>query len=1704
MKFTRRVITLSCGTALFIALLCSVPNSAKVQPNDFTYLSNSVERRSDTDDQLNKISRSDNIGIKSYLFESSGTLRSSDSLSGILLTEIAQQQSDKAVSGETGTSNNSGVLVVDNGRVAVYDDDFQRADYLETSKPVFKAFALTSTHKLLYSPLSGRSPSGELLFEDLKSGEVTKLTTDLIIEAVLSPDETHIAYTFASSEGFGLKIIGVHAELPGVQLQNVVPDYIRWGDSGQDVIYFSTNEAQVSSTMPVLSKVSASTGLVQTAAGDPEPADVPKEFESTEADRTSLTSAADGEDLRYPFRVATTDHARQIIGDDFLGNSWLRICASEDCSQQQPLIQGRLIKLLRGGIVVRTYAPDHSAITFVNWDGTRRELATTPSVTYTLPLSSFVLTQGGSSYPSPGNCSISSHTGSLSFAYDMQNQTIGKHVLASADGLVVDTFNTANCNSGDPSGCSDFSSTCSANSGWGNTVIIQHADSTFSRYSHMQFGSVQVSLNATACPGQYLGNQGHTGNTAGNLNGCGDHLHFQKQSTSMGSSISAAFSDASNPLSCGSSYSSSSSETAACCSSTTTTLRNRDNGPPIHPPGSLIKTANNQTVFLIDSDNRKRPITSASVLAQLYNQSTDARTSTNFTNWVTTVAQDEMDLYEQGGNISAAQPGNGRQFPDGKLIGLGGEVSIVTGTGNRRTFATATTFNGLGFNFCQVVNLTSSEYNAYPAGPPADAMLLLTGNLNLSMSGQSVSGSFTVKNVGFQSISLSNLGIGGRFNSSTVFDIGFTSMTIAPGGTFTYNSPSRQLTNSGTYTFFVAYQETNGHWALSVPAAPGIVRSVTINVTPPPSGPTANSATNITSNSFTANWSSSSGATGYRLDVSTSNTFSTFVSGFQDLDVGNNLSRSVTGLNSSTNYFYRVRAYNSGGTSGNSNTASATTGGTAPAAPSANAATNVGSNAFTANWSTSSGASGYRLDVSTSNTFGSFVFGYQDLDVGNTLSGNVSGLSPNTTYFYRVRAYNAAGNSGNSNTANATTNGDVPAAPSVNPATNITTNSFTANWNTSSGATGYRIDVSPNSGFGTFVTGYQDLDVGNITSLNVNGLAAGTDYFYRLRAYNSSGTSGSSGTTQATTTLTAPAPPTVSPATNVTSSGFTANWSNSSGATGYRLDVSTSNTFGSFQPGYQDLDVSNVSSFTVSSLSAATNYFYRVRAYNSAGTSSNSGTATLTTSPIGVTNVAAAVNGGLASASSILNANFPASAVNNGDRKGVNWGNGGGWADATFGQFPDWVQIDFNGSKSISEVDVFTIQDNYTNPVEPTSSMTFSIYGLTGYDVQYWTGSAWVTVLGGSIVGNNKIWKQITFAPITTTKIRVLTNAALDGGYSRITEVEAWDGITVPPLVNFALSSNGGTATASSILSPNFPASGVINGERRGMNWGNGGGWADSSPGVFGDWVQIDLNAVRSISEIDVFTLQDNYTNPVEPTASMTFTLYGLTAYDVQYWNGTAWVNVAGGNIVSNNKIWRQITFAPISTNKIRVMTNAAIDNGYSRVTEVEAWGSGGGSSNVAASASGAIATASSVLNGGFIASGANNGDRKGTNWGSGGGWADATFGLFPDWVQIDFNGSQTISEVDVFTLQDNYTNPLEPTATMTFSTYGLTTYDVQYWNGTSWATVPGGGIVGNNKIWRQITFTPITTTKIRVLTSAAIDNGYSRITEVEAWTPVP
>jgi hypothetical protein len=64
---------------------------------------------------------------------------------------------------------------------------------------------------------------------------------------------------------------------------------------------------------------------------------------------------------------------------------------------------------------------------------------------------------------------------------------------------------------------------------------------------------------------------------------------------------------------------------------------------------------------------------------------------------------------------------------------------------------------------------------------------------------------------------------------------------------------------------------------------------------------------------------------------------------------------------------------------------------------------------FIASWPSVKGALGYLLDVSTSDSFTSYIDGYHDLDVGDVTARVVTGLNRGTTYYYRVHPYGATG-----------------------------------------------------------------------------------------------------------------------------------------------------------------------------------------------------------------------------------------------------------------------------------------------------------------------------------------------------------------------------------------------------------------------------------------------------------------------------------------------------------------------------------------------------------------------------------------------------------------------------------------------------------------------------------------------------------------------
>jgi photosystem II stability/assembly factor-like uncharacterized protein len=189
-----------------------------------------------------------------------------------------------------------------------------------------------------------------------------------------------------------------------------------------------------------------------------------------------------------------------------------------------------------------------------------------------------------------------------------------------------------------------------------------------------------------------------------------------------------------------------------------------------------------------------------------------------------------------------------------------------------------------------------------------------------------------------------------------------------------------------------------------------------------------------------------------------------------------------------------------------------------PVAPSSFSAQKITYNGCILNWTASLFAHGYTLSVATDSLFTTPVAGLQNLDVGKVLLDTIAaGLNSTTTYFAKVTPYGQMG-AGASAVIKFTTLQGAPLAPQNVIVKAISKSALVASWSAVSGATGYYLDVATDSSFNSFVSGLQNLSVGNVLvdTISTNLLPA-TLYYVRVRAANSIGQSPNSLFASATT-----------------------------------------------------------------------------------------------------------------------------------------------------------------------------------------------------------------------------------------------------------------------------------------------------------------------------------------------------------------------------------------------------------------------------------------------------------------------------------------------------------------------------------------------------------------------------------------------------------
>ncbi len=426
--------------------------------------------------------------------------------------------------------------------------------------------------------------------------------------------------------------------------------------------------------------------------------------------------------------------------------------------------------------------------------------------------------------------------------------------------------------------------------------------------------------------------------------------------------------------------------------------------------------------------------------------------------------------------------------------------------------------------------------------------------------------------------------------------------------------------------------------------------------TTPPSAPSTLTALAMSASRIDLAWTASTdnvGATGYRVESCQG----AGCTNFAQIATPTTTTFSNTGRSAGTNYSYRVRAVDAAGNLGPySNIASATTLDTSPpTAPTNLAATVASTSQINLNWTASTdnvGVSGYQIDRCQGTGCTAFV----QITTSTTTGLSDTGLAATTTYRYRVRATDAAGNvSTNSSIVTATTQAapdtQAPTAPGTLTATAVSGSQINLAWGAATDnvtVTGYLVERCL-----TASCTYAQIGTtpGTATSYSDNtGLVANTGYSYRVRATDAVPLLGPYSNVASATTpgpdTQAPTVPTNLAAIAASTSQITLAWTAATdnvGVTGYRVERCQ----GAGCTNFAQIGAPTITSFNDTGLAAATTYRYQVRATDAAGNlSAYSSIASATTQTADTTAPTAPTNLAATASSAQINLAWTASTDN--------------------------------------------------------------------------------------------------------------------------------------------------------------------------------------------------------------------------------------------------------------------------------------------------------------------------------------------------------------------------------------------------------------------------------------------------------------------------
>lgn len=370
----------------------------------------------------------------------------------------------------------------------------------------------------------------------------------------------------------------------------------------------------------------------------------------------------------------------------------------------------------------------------------------------------------------------------------------------------------------------------------------------------------------------------------------------------------------------------------------------------------------------------------------------------------------------------------------------------------------------------------------------------------------------------------------------------------------------------------------------------------------------------------------------------------------------------------------------------------------------------------------------------------------------------------------------------------------------------------------------------------------------------------------------------------------------------------------------------------------------------------------------------------------------------------------------------LNDGNDGTYWAANDDVNAGWAELDLGGAKKFDTVEL-------QEPIAIGQR-------VSSFNVQVWTGTEWKTVHTNETIGAKRIAK---FPAVTASKVRV--NILAGRGSAALSTIRVFNqGTSTTNLAGSATS-----VTASDVHSSGYEGDKAADGS-------DSTRWATSDATTSG-WLEYRFAAPVSFGKT---VINQAFNQRIKD-------------YQIQYWNGSTWVNAFGG---SDPALTQADVFTPVTSDRIR-LNIASIRSGALSPTvwEFEVYPAADPNLNLA---KGKNATASNVHSSGYEAGKANDGSTA-TRCATADGTTNA-------WLQIDLGG---VTKINKSVIRQAYNQRIGD-------------YQIQYWNGVSFVDAYSGSKPG---LTQTDTFPPVSTDKIRLnITSGVPGTQSPTIWELELY----